>query len=62
MIYMKANGKFVSVIGYDHVDFTESKLDAFDLDKMPSEEDQKLYRSWIKTADPTVPDVEFVNE
>jgi len=52
MIVIKSDNKYVKSIGWQHIDWTDSVLDAFDLDAMPSDKEQEEYFNMIKAADP----------
>lgn len=63
MIYLKntETGKYVKSITGEAVEYTDSRLDAFDFDKQPSETEKAVFHSWILGAGETTP-VEFVSE
>jgi hypothetical protein len=63
MIFLKntETGHYVKSITGEAVEYTDSRLDAFDFDKEPTEKEKELFHSWILGAGEKAP-VEFVRE
>ena len=63
MIYLKntETGNYVKSITGEAVEYTISRLDAFDFDKQPTVEEAELFQAWILGAGEKAP-VEFVSE